>query len=309
MVGPKKSKFRFGRKENITLDSLSDILNHLYTKRDVPVANLDSNSKEILDALINYVQILYGTQFYEKLYNKTKEIFDNVNEVKPGTVGAYIVGCINAQKNDVSNSVWYCSPNCLEAYVPVNQQPECNVSVITLELNNDGSYTMILNKSSESEKAILFTEKPFVGLSEKEKNKLLSFNIQKVKIYQVSHNKFVGVFPEWTPITSIHDKDENKLRLSLQLARAPSDPSSGIDEKIQTFGTPTSSSGGETGPIFGPFAIISIVIGVILLGILAVSVVIIYRSNNHTYSSYGVEESNGKSKSKMKIVRSEHYAI
>ncbi|MEM5803996.1 MAG: hypothetical protein QW350_04670, partial [Candidatus Aenigmatarchaeota archaeon] len=221
---------------------------------------------------------------------------------------AYIVGCINAQKNDISNSVWYCSPNCLEAYVPVDQQPECNVSVITLELNNDGSYTMILNKSSESEKAILFTEKPFVGLSEKEKNKLLSYNIQKIKIYQVNQNKFDGVFPEWTPVTSIHDKDENKLRLLLQLARIPSSFSSNIDEKTQPFGVLTPSRG-ETGPLFGPFAIISIVIGVILLGILTVSVIIIYRSNNHTYSSYGIEESNGKNKSKMKIVRSEHYAI
>src|SRR5207253_7608787 len=55
-----------------------------------PLTGLNSDLKQI----IRDVNVLYPTQFFPMIHGHIREIFGDVSDVRPGTIGAYMVGCL-----------------------------------------------------------------------------------------------------------------------------------------------------------------------------------------------------------------------
>jgi hypothetical protein len=78
--------------------------------------------------------------------------------------------------------------------------------VITIELDRrTGKYSLIMNKNSNEDRAIIFTSTIFTGLTNEDKMKLKNYGINYVKIFRIGPRDFFDIVPEWTPIEHIED--------------------------------------------------------------------------------------------------------
>jgi hypothetical protein len=323
MPKPRKSKFTYDSSDSsvslkqksirYSLQSLENILQSLYQYKDTLIRDLGREQKEQFYNLVNFVQILYGTQYYQKLSDMVEKIFSDVTAIKPGTVGTYIMGCVLSKRfseNTTAQDVWYCSPFCLDA-IPVNNQPECNYTVITLIPSQDSGYQFELNKfttKDNNDKAVIFTEHPFLGFTPSEKNKLKDFGITQIRVYYITPQGFSDIITEWTSIDKIPTVTPEEIRKANStigqnngygqdnrygqnngyvmpqghsIVRGESNENNGQEMHTSIDPPPPSLPSfpfGITGSGIGIDLIVGIVVAVLLLAIIILSLFFIYRS-------------------------------
>ena len=310
MPKPRKSKFTYDSSDSsislkqksirYSLQSLENILQSLYQYKDTLIRDLGREQKEQFYNLVNFVQILYGTQYYQKLSDMVEKIFSDVTAIKPGTVGTYIMGCVLSKRfseNTTAQDVWYCSPFCLDA-IPVNNQPECNYTVITLIPSQDNGYQFELNKfttKDNNDKAVIFTEHPFLGFTPSEKNKLKDFGITQIRVYYITPQGFSDIITEWTSIDKIPTATPEEIRkanstngqdngyvMPMRHSIGESNENKEIRGQYTSIDPPSpplpSFPFGITGSGIGIDLIVGIVVAVLLLAIIILSLFFIYRS-------------------------------
>jgi hypothetical protein len=190
--------------------SFDILLKNLYQIKDTKISELKGEQKSWFDSLVNFVKILYGTPYFQKLYQKITEVFGNIQEIKPGTVSGYILGSILSRSfykkysPNSNDDTWVCSPFSLNA-LPTLNQPECRYFVITLEPDITGrkGYNLVMNKSSNEDKAIIFTMSNFSGLTSEDKTKLKNYGITHVKVFKIGPKDFFDIIGNWTHIDTI----------------------------------------------------------------------------------------------------------
>jgi len=190
--------------------SLENLLKNIYRIKDEKIKDLKGESRIFFDSLVNFVKILYGTPYFEKLQEKVNEIFGSIQEIQPGTVSGYVLGAILSRRfykrySKSNDDSWVCSPYALSS-IPTSDQKECLYFVITIEFDRrTGKYSLIMNKNSNEDRAIIFTSTTFAGLTNEDKMKLKNYGINYVKIFRIGPRDFFDIVSEWTPIEHIED--------------------------------------------------------------------------------------------------------
>ena len=168
----------------VDLDKFEFLCRKFLEKKDVKIKNLAAEDKEDFDLIVSYVHLLYGTEYYETLYEKVRKYFKNVVG-KPGSVAGYFSGCMNKNGSIESG----CSLACAGSMpAPENESgwASCDSSVIMGEREN-GNYVFSIVKPGEStESAYVFVESDslanFPGFTEYEKQNLKALGCKNVKL-------------------------------------------------------------------------------------------------------------------------------
>ena len=84
----------------VDIDKFEILCKKFRDQKDVKIKNLIGQNKEDFDLVVSYVHLLYGTEYYNTLYDKVKKYFKNVTG-KPGTVGGYFSGCMNNKSGNI----------------------------------------------------------------------------------------------------------------------------------------------------------------------------------------------------------------
>ena len=165
----------------VDIENFEQLCKKFVEKKDMKIKKLSGKDKEDFDLVVSYVHLLYGTDYYNKLFEKVKKYFKNVKNVKSGTVGGYFAGCM-VTKGDG------CSLACAGS-MPLPKDEEgwssCDKAVIMAEKNGDRynfSFVKPANTEEDLNPAYLFVESDFEGFSEYEKEDLKAMGCNKVKL-------------------------------------------------------------------------------------------------------------------------------
>lgn len=187
-----------GHKNVIQVDiaKFEEICKNFKDKKDLKIKNLTGRDKEDYDLAVSYVQLLYGTSYYSHLFDRVKKIFKSINNVAPGTVGAYFAGCLI--KDESSNLSQGCSVNCAGS-MPLPKDENgwsfCDKAVLLAEKGDNGYVFSVIkpaNSQEEMDPAYLFIESSslneFSGFSKDEKEHLRAYGYEKVKLIGYKSN-------------------------------------------------------------------------------------------------------------------------
>ena len=187
-------------------------------RKDVKIKKLTGMDKEIFDELVKYVHLLYGTEYYNNLYDTVQKIFKNIGHVKYGTVGSYFSGCLN-NKNG-------CSLACAGGMpMPKSRQSEenniCDKAVIMGELNSIGNYEFSFIRPAEKQEdldnAYLFVENSengFSGLAAPEKLYLKNLGCKQLKVISYSDDMTYNSTDSYVSIDDIKERQSKNSKNS-----------------------------------------------------------------------------------------------
>jgi hypothetical protein len=174
------------------------------------ISTLSGNALSDYKYVTNLVKTYENTPHYPSIYKKFAEVFGDIDNVKPGTVGAYVVGCLLANKLGQER----CSPICANSAPLPNSQP-CDHNVVWgyydgsrynfIPINtskctdNNGKVLMFINSTSPS---------GFPGFSDEEKSELIRMGYVMVKIlgYSQDNAESIGIVSDWTTIDKVKSR-------------------------------------------------------------------------------------------------------
>ena len=166
----------------VDIEKFEELCKKFKEMKDYKIKNLTGKDKEEFDLIVSYVHLLYGTSYYNKLYEKVKKYFKNINSVKAGTIGGYFAGCLVSKGKG-------CSLACAGS-MPLPKDEEgwnvCDKTVIMAEKMGD-SYTFSFVKPANSEEdmnpAYVFVEtESFEGFNKYEKDNLKAMGCKKARL-------------------------------------------------------------------------------------------------------------------------------
>ena len=207
-----------GHKNNVKVDmeKFEEMCKNFREKKDLKIKKLYGEDKKNFDLVVNYVHMLYGTPFYKKLFERVRKHFKNVSGNKPGTIGSYFSGCMNAMSNS-DNMLPGCTVACAGS-MPLPQDEDgwsfCDKAVIIGEKSEDG-YVFSIVKPAEDESdydpCYVFLEGEFSGLSADEKRNLLDLGCKRVKLISYNGDDYKEIYDrKETDISEIDVRVENK---------------------------------------------------------------------------------------------------
>jgi len=189
-------------------------------KSDLRIKNLTGRDKEDFKLMVSYVRLLYGTNYYEHLYNKVEKYFGKIENVKPGTVGGYFGGClVTSSFGDQPG----CSAICAGS-VPRPKDDEgwsfCDKAVIFAEKNGNRGYTFNVLKEAESAEEMdpcyVFVEytnlNDFEGFSKKEKDELEKLGVHEMYLIGCDENgsNYVNLYGDICKLSDVkHRKNKH----------------------------------------------------------------------------------------------------
>ena len=169
----------------VDLDKFNEMCKNFKEIKDMKIKNLTGKNKEEFDLAVSYVHLLYGTAYYNQLYEKVKTHFKNVSSIKAGTVGGYFAGCLKANGNG-------CSLACAGSMpLPKDEDgwSQCDKAVIMAEKAGESYNFSVIkpgNTEEEMDPAYVFVENNFEGFNEVEKENLKAMGCKKVKLISYS---------------------------------------------------------------------------------------------------------------------------
>lgn len=196
---------------------IKTLLSELKQYSSVQIENLNPVAREKFDRLVQFVQALYDTDDYETLYSWVKEEYGKLKHVYPGTVGAYMAGCMVS--TSLSDNLPGCAI-CCAASIPRprsdSQFHHCRNTIIGGEYDGE-QYTFMKFKTADSDEnhkvAYLYINSTdtanYPGFSLSEKKQLTEFGLERVKVY--GYNSNGREYVELTPLITIAElKDRSR---------------------------------------------------------------------------------------------------
>ncbi len=167
-------------KTSVNLDDIKRRLDNLLMQANTPLTELNDKDRKDLDALIEYMRIMYGTSAYNVYLSEIKQRFANIPIVS-GTVGAYFGGCLKTPDNP-------CSVVCAGS-IPFDGN-NCNATVIYVHKTPTGCQSRVLNVNNSQGNIILYIDPAAKNLDNYvteilQELQKLGFDKSKVKIYQL----------------------------------------------------------------------------------------------------------------------------
>lgn len=126
--------------------TLKDTLADLKSQASVSVRQLSPEHTESFKSIVEALRLLYGSQaLYDLVLNDIRGVFNDVRDVKPGTVAAFFIGCFN---DDKFPGPMGCSPKCAASLPPTEGTPgyaNCDDLVL---IYSDGLFSSLNEKRS-----------------------------------------------------------------------------------------------------------------------------------------------------------------
>lgn len=252
--GPTES-FQLHRK------TLKEALEELKTQANVPLRQLNAQHTESFRSIVEALRLLYGSQaLYDLILTDIRTVFNDVKDVRPGTVAAFFIGCFN---DDKFPGPMGCSPKCAASLPPTEGTPGYNNCDDLVLIYSDCLFSS-LNEKRSTHAYIYIGDHDFPGFSLENVRQLKDAGIENASLI------FGNQDGSYREVTSALSLDQLPLRVETSEA-SKSDTSPSSNQPAPKDNGDTSSNG--TGLIF---AIIIIVIIVLLL-------VILYRTYNPSW--------------------------
>lgn len=140
-VTDSNTSYRFSRA------TLRENLLELKPFSDLPGTRLPPDKSETFKAILNAMRILYSTPaMYDMVLNDVRNIYSDISEIKPGTVGAFFTGCF---QHDNFPGPQGCSPKCASSLPPPQGTPGYSNCDDLVLIYMDGRFNSLNEKRSE----------------------------------------------------------------------------------------------------------------------------------------------------------------
>lgn len=244
IVNGQNGSFQLNRK------TLKQTLAELKTQSAISIRQLSPEYTESFKSVMEALRLLYGSQaLYDLVLTDIRNVFDDVKDVKPGTVAAFFIGCFN---DDKFPGPIGCSPKCAASLPPTEGTPgyaNCDDLVL---IYSDGLFSS-LNEKRSTHAYIYVEDNDFPGFSLENINQLKEAGIENASLVFGNQD---GSYREVTGVLNVN-----------QLPRRSDDNMKLQQTNTQQEVNNTSSSGDNTGAGIA-FAIVIIIIIILLLVIL-----------------------------------------
>ncbi len=187
-------------------------------KTNLKIKKLSGEDKENFDLMVNYVHLLYGTSYYNKLFEKAKKHFKN-STVKPGTVGGYFAGCLSKSDKGKDELQSGCAVACAGS-MPLPKDEDgwsfCDKAVLMAEKSGDG-YVFSVVKPAENDEdydpAYLFIDGEFSGFTAEEKTELRNLGCDRVKLISYDDNmNYHELFSDPKSLSEVAERKIEKVK-------------------------------------------------------------------------------------------------
>lgn len=159
--------------------TLKETLQELKTQSTVPVRHLSPEHTESFRSIVEALRLLYGSQaLYDLVLTDIRGVFSDVNDVKPGTVAAFFIGCFS---DDKFPGPMGCSPKCAASLPPVEGTPgyaNCDDLVL---IYSDGMFSS-LNEKRSSHAYIYVSDPDFNGFTNENIRQLRGADIENASL-------------------------------------------------------------------------------------------------------------------------------
>lgn len=162
---------------------LDDMIKTLKTNKHILVDELTGRAKTTFDTLVAMTKSLRGHSNYATIYDTIQENFKDEGRGRPGTVLAYLTGCMFSRDGEQVG----CSYSCQNSLQPPSSYNfKCREKVIACSVEND-RYHFTVHQDTSSNRAIVYVPgitvpEDFVGFSESEINQLRDLGVRFVLI-------------------------------------------------------------------------------------------------------------------------------
>lgn len=177
---------------------LKDTLLQLKSQSNVPVRNLAPEYSESFKSVVEALRLLYGSQaLYDIVLTDIRDIFNDVKDVRPGTVAAYFIGCFN---DDKFPGPLGCSPKCAASLPPAEGTAGYSTCDDLVLIYSEGLFSS-LNEKRSSHSYIYVSDVDFKGFSSENIKQLRSAGIENVTL--VFGNSNDGSYREVTSVLTL----------------------------------------------------------------------------------------------------------
>jgi hypothetical protein len=199
--------------DEIKWENIGNDLKLMKESSAVAIADLQNENKLRFDRIVSAVRTLYDTpDDYQQFHKLVVNEFGKMQQITPGTVGAYFGGCLASS----SMSPRGCSAICAGS-VPLNTETDdlnshCEYPVFLASFKNDGFVFTQMNQSRDMERAIIYidtmTLAKFQGLTSREKEALKSRGIEQVQLMHYMDGENINV-SGWISLDVLKDRLEH----------------------------------------------------------------------------------------------------
>lgn len=194
-------------------NTLKETLEDLKTQAHVSVRHLSPNHTESFRSIVEALRLLYGSQaLYDLVLADIRGVFNDVRDVKPGTVAAFFVGCFS---DDKFPGPMGCSPKCAASLPPSEGTPgyaNCDDLVL---IYSEGLFSS-LNEKRSSHAYIYISDPDFAGFTADNLRQLRAADIENVSLVFGNADGSYREVTSALPIDQLPKKagEENALAVS-----------------------------------------------------------------------------------------------
>jgi hypothetical protein len=239
----------------IEFNEINDSLNRLSAISTKPLKNLSPDEMKDYNLITTNISRLYGTDGYNLLYKEILQHFPDNNNIIPGTVAGYFIGCKATSNFKYGDECSILHLAGAPFFQDNGEQKSCAKSVFLAPFDNGYTFSELTVGEGDKSTAIVYITPPFYGFSNEEKQELESKGIKNVIIsyYDEKSNTYLTSPIRTTTATPIRTPIIPRV-----------EPKVIKSENIEVIETKTSSCGLST--IAGIIIILLIISIVIYIG-------------------------------------------
>lgn len=168
--------------------TLKETLVQLKEQAQVSVRNLSPQNTESFKSVVEALRLLHGSQaLYDMILNDIREVFSDINDIKPGTIASFFIGCFNDDKFPGSIG---CSPKCASSLPPTEGTPGYNACDDLVLIYENGQFSS-LNEKRSTQAFIYIGQQDFVGFTPQNIQQLTEAGVERVVlIYGTPEGKY-----------------------------------------------------------------------------------------------------------------------
>lgn len=197
----------------INFDDIVPILSELSANYQLPIKSLTGDLFDKFRRVVTTVNLLYDTDYFKSFHDLIKSHTSHIKNVEPGTIGAYLVGCLlNCPvPDDIPKS---CTPICAGS-IPLPKDTEnwqfCDHTVIWGYYDGSKYNLTVLNRVPNTDKVLIFLNHTninnFQGFTDDDKLFLQNYGSEfKLIGYTNEGCSYVTLYPSYLPLTELKSR-------------------------------------------------------------------------------------------------------
>jgi len=203
----------------INLNNIKASLSRLYKHRHSFIKDLKGDLHTEFRGMVDIIHILYSSAAYDHLHEIIVKVFGEVNEVTPGTIGAYFAGCL--VRTDFADNPG-CSAVCAGAVPRGKGTPGWELcGKLAILYDAHGSFTTLNNVDDKREAYIYIPEGVhFERFKSAELDALRGHGVEKAKIVRYSRDgrAYHEISGQFTELGSVSTHSSNQDQSSSSAA-------------------------------------------------------------------------------------------